>query len=343
MASVLLALAASGGLEFQEERVEWSQPQVTGDVPEPREGHCAHVVRQSLFIYGGSSSDLHMDLHDMHVLDLANMNWESVDTCADNDATCYVPPKAARIACASSGSEMYVFGGYRGEYMNTVSVFDSESLSWRPTTPLGERPHGRQGATLTRLGDRFVLFGGATDTGAFNDVHLLEEDASAWSRPVVTGAKPLGREGHSAALIGTSATTPKLWIFGGKGKVGGHDQPLSDMHYLDYDAHTDSYAWHVAEAVPGGNATARSFHAAAVLGNRMMLFGGMAALAPRRLLSSTHLFDASSFRWSEPPCTSRPPPPRAGQTISVSGSKVFLFGGCTRSRCLSDLHVMTFK
>ena len=281
--AALLAASASSGLEFQEERVEWSRPQVTGEVPQPREGHCAHVVQQSLFIYGGSSSDLHMDMHDMHVLDLANMNWAAVDTCADNDATCYVPPKAARIACASSGSEMYVFGGYRGEYMNTVSVFDSEQLSWRPTTPVGERPHGRQGATLTRLGDRFVLFGGATDTGAFNDVFLLEEDASAWSRPVVTGEKPLGREGHSAALIGTSATTPKLWIFGGKGKVHGHDQPLDDMHYLDYDAHTDSYAWHAAEAVGGGgNSTARSFHAAAVLGSRMMLFGGMASLAPRR-------------------------------------------------------------
>ena len=94
----LLAASASSGLEFQEERVEWSRPQVTGDVPTPREGHCAHVVQQSLFIYGGSSSDLHMDLQDMHVLDLANMNWAAVDTCADNDATCYVPPKAARIA-----------------------------------------------------------------------------------------------------------------------------------------------------------------------------------------------------------------------------------------------------
>ena len=184
----LLAASASSGLEFQEERVEWSRPQVTGDVPTPREGHCAHVVQQSLFIYGGSSSDLHMDLHDMHVLDLANMNWAAVDTCADNDATCYVPPKAARIACASSGSEMYVFGGYRGEYMNTVSVFDSELLSWRPTTPVGERPHGRQGATLTRLGDRFVLFGGATDTGPLDAVEPLAASARHAVRQAVARA-----------------------------------------------------------------------------------------------------------------------------------------------------------
>ncbi len=49
--------------------MEWSKPEVTGDVPEPREGHCAHLVQQSLYIYGGSTHTP-MDLHDMHVLDL---------------------------------------------------------------------------------------------------------------------------------------------------------------------------------------------------------------------------------------------------------------------------------
>ena len=87
-------------------------------VPEPREGHCAHVVQQSLCIYTAAvqSSDpthLHMDMHDgcsMHVLDHANMNWASVDTCADNDATrsCVAQGRAG-LACASSGSRRYVF------------------------------------------------------------------------------------------------------------------------------------------------------------------------------------------------------------------------------------------
>ena len=56
-------------MPLAEERIEWSKPEVTGDVPEPREGHCAHVVQQSLFIYGGSTHTP-MDLHDLHVLDL---------------------------------------------------------------------------------------------------------------------------------------------------------------------------------------------------------------------------------------------------------------------------------
>ena len=65
----LLAVAAVSALDFQEEQLEWVKPEVTGAVPEPREGHCAHLVQQSLYIYGGSTHTP-MDLHDLHVLDL---------------------------------------------------------------------------------------------------------------------------------------------------------------------------------------------------------------------------------------------------------------------------------
>ena len=51
----LLAVAAVSALDFQEEQLEWVKPEVTGAVPEPREGHCAHLVQQSLYIYGGST------------------------------------------------------------------------------------------------------------------------------------------------------------------------------------------------------------------------------------------------------------------------------------------------
>ena len=60
----LLVVAAVSALDFQEEQVEWVKPEVTGAVPEPREGHCAHLVQQSLYIYGGSTHTP-MDLHDM--------------------------------------------------------------------------------------------------------------------------------------------------------------------------------------------------------------------------------------------------------------------------------------
>ena len=76
-------------------------------------------------------------------------------------------------------------------------------LSWRPTTPVGERPHGRQGATLTRLGDRFVLFGGATDTGPLDAVEPLAASVRHAVRQAVARAlaRTLPPRRHLIALV----------------------------------------------------------------------------------------------------------------------------------------------
>ena len=112
--------------------LEWSKPQVTltGDSSPSRARVTARTwcSSRSASILRQQSSDLtpaHGDMHDgcsMHVLDHANMNWASVDTCADNDATCscVAQGRADRLRLVS-GSGRYVFGGFpRGEpgYIN---------------------------------------------------------------------------------------------------------------------------------------------------------------------------------------------------------------------------------
>ena len=135
----LLAARASSGLEMwrdyrvQEDvelgrcggALEWSKPQVTltGDSSPSRARVTARTWCSSRS--ASRTSHLRMDMHDgcsMHVLDHANMNWASVDTCADNDATCscVAQGRADRLRLVS-GSGRYVFGGFpRGEpgYIN---------------------------------------------------------------------------------------------------------------------------------------------------------------------------------------------------------------------------------
>lgn len=120
------ACEQSGLSEFRDYRVqedvelgscrgalEWSKPQVTltGDSSPSRARVTARTWCSSRS--ASRTSHLRMDMHDgcsMHVLDHANMNWASVDTCADNDATrsCVAQGRAG-LACASSGSRRYVF------------------------------------------------------------------------------------------------------------------------------------------------------------------------------------------------------------------------------------------
>ena len=245
---------------------------------------------------------------------------------------------------------------------------------------------------------------------------------------MVTGEKPLGREGHSAALIGTSATTPKLWIFGGKGKVRHHPRrhhprqqhprhpfatnqprrlprlrrphrpphrpprrpPHRPPHHRRHLRRPGAWARPALgrHALPrlrrayrqlcvarGGGGGWRQQHGALLpCGCRArqphdaLRWHGLARTKevrpspspftpkpspqpspqpspptpsphpnpssliptspptspPTRLLNTAALFDATSYRWSQPPPSSLTdvPPPRAGQTISVRGSRV---------------------
>ena len=106
-------------LDVVEERLSGASRRSRSRATRPRAARGSLRARGAavaLHLYCGSrarTSHLHMDMHDgcsMHVLDHANMNWASVDTCADNDATrsCVAQGRAG-LACASSGSRRYVF------------------------------------------------------------------------------------------------------------------------------------------------------------------------------------------------------------------------------------------
>ncbi|KAJ1563957.1 hypothetical protein HK405_000169 [Cladochytrium tenue] len=69
------------------------------------------------------------------------------------------------------------------------------------------------GHTLTAIGERLYLFGGAHAAGAgacTNDLWVFDTDTSTWSRPVARGGAPSPRRGHSAASWGR-----RLFVFGG--------------------------------------------------------------------------------------------------------------------------------
>ena len=122
---------------------------------------------------------------------------------------------------------------------------------------------------------------------AYNDVHVLTLDGSAWHQPPARCAPapcslPAPREGHTASLVGS-----KLWIYGGVGRVGRSYTGLTHLAYLD----VTTWTWHdpstqmqsVDDAL-----SARSLHASLTLGSRLLLFGGITT--PKRV----PLSDASS-------------------------------------------------
>ena len=157
------AAGASGGassflqLEFQEEQAEWAAPEAHGPAPSPRGGHCAHLVLDTLYIYGGCTKPRQRCFNDISALDLGTNTWSRVAAAGN------APHPASHPACGSAGADLAVFGGYSGSYSNHVHFFNAERRAWGLAEPAGSKPKPRQGASLTRVAGAFYLFGGSDD------------------------------------------------------------------------------------------------------------------------------------------------------------------------------------
>ena len=120
----------------------------------------------------------------------------------------------------------------------------SGGWSWKPAPTKGNNRgmSAREGHSAVAVESMLVVFGGCfLDKYCFNDINVLDTNKMRWVTPVVDGERPAPREGHSAALVGTS-----MYVFGGSGEVG----YLNDVQVLDLEpTHLGGLEPHMASRV----------------------------------------------------------------------------------------------
>ena len=164
-----------------------------------------------------------------------------------------------------------------------------------------------------------------------------------WERWEAAGgeAAPAARSGHTAVAVESAVWGGALVVvFGGLASSAGPAPPaapastqagapgsgedrtqqrfLGDVVVL----HAESRAWfRPAQAVgPGG----RAFHAAAVLGRRMFVFGGRTG---RRKHRDVWVLDTDSWQWSALATTNDPAARDFAGVVGVGPDHLVLFGG----------------
>lgn len=163
----------------------------------------------------------------------------------------------------------YVWGGMRAateekqtegfsSSLDYLDVPPSGTATWHTVKTAGAVPAAAMDASLTRIGNKLVVFGGASDDGFFNAVHYIDVTGISgnqelhWVQANTTGDAPSARKGHSAVAIGH-----KIYVYGGMDARSVND----DMHVLD----TKTWAWsEIEQKAEEGTTTpkARAFHAA---------------------------------------------------------------------------------
>ena len=154
-------------------------------------------------MFGGHSGNKH--LSDLHSFDVETFAWQRIETCGR-------PPPGLRGHTASAiGTKIYFFGGYDGRGRSNV-VFILNLLGGGAINSI------EYGATTSKkVGSNDSSKGGLRSS---SHSKLME-----WSHPKIVEKAPIGRQRHTACLVGSK----KLYILGGFDGF----KWLNDLHVLD--------------------------------------------------------------------------------------------------------------
>lgn len=210
--------------------LEWTQLPITGSSPPPRCGHTATMVEKRLLIFGGrgGGGPIMGDLWALKGLfeeDNESPAWTQLK----------LPGQAPAARCGHTitygGTQLLVFGGHGTAgwltrydvYYNDCVILDRASVQWKRLVVSNEPPPARAYHSMTRIGSRFLLFGGYDGKSTFGDIWwLVSEDD-----PIAKRA-PLSPRSRLSAIESTVQTQDSASL-DVKGAKQEHFTPLGEM------------------------------------------------------------------------------------------------------------------
>ena len=236
---------------------------------------------------------------------------EAPSGCVDNwtaTSTINAPTGRYLHTAVWTGSEMIVWGGYDGSFLNTGGRYNPSTDSWIATSTTNA-PVGRQNFTAVWTGSEMIVWGGQIENlSNTNTGGRYNPGTDTWTSTSTTNA-PIARDLHTAVWTGSEMI---VWggFVGTESNTGGR-----------YDPSTDSWTATSTTTAP----TARFYHTAVWTGSAMIVWGGRGNNSP---LNIGARYDPSTDSWT-PTSTTNAPSVRQLHTAVWTGSEMIVWGGST--------------
>jgi N-acetylneuraminic acid mutarotase len=238
--------------KFDTQTLMWSQQNMQGDPPQPRQYHAASIIGSNLYIYGGFNGSYW--LSDLVVVDIQEGRWNYPITYGNQ------PCAKEGLAMAAVETYLFVHGGWNGITNSDLHRFDTLKNEWTLVQIEGKKP-ALCGHSITRVNDKLFVFGGYDGTKWANSLYILDPlKDKTWTEPNVFGV-PMARGYHSAVLY-----NKYILVFAG---FNGSDV-LNDIVALDIETLT----WFLPDTCSGYFPQARNAHSMVLHGSQLYLFGG---------------------------------------------------------------------
>ena len=137
----------------------WTHIQTYGKSPSPRHNHSSCKVKDSLYIYGGSSSELMIDptfLEDFYKLDLNTFHWTPIKTTGS------IPTNLMQSSmfCIENDKILCVWNhkGYK-----SLTILNIDMYEWSEVPAEGDKPLKRYCSACNLAGSKIVIIGGFSE------------------------------------------------------------------------------------------------------------------------------------------------------------------------------------
>ncbi|XP_024970653.1 rab9 effector protein with kelch motifs-like isoform X3 [Cynara cardunculus var. scolymus] len=188
----------------------WSEPDMQGTLPVPRDSHSCTTVGDKLFVFGGTDGNI--PLKDLHILDTSTNTWMAPYVRGDG------PEAREGHSAALIGKRLFIFGGCGKsfdtpveEYFDDLYILNTETMVWKRVATTGIPPAKRNSHTCVSWKNKIIVIGGEdTQNYYMSDVQMLDTDTLTWTKLVTNGELLPPRAGHTTIALGKN-----LFVFGG--------------------------------------------------------------------------------------------------------------------------------
>lgn len=203
-------------MKLQPPQFIWKQPQILGELPQPRYGHSAITYQNSMIIFGGEKNDTSETLCDVHLLDLESWTWTQPQVSGN------IPANRSFHTAVLYEDKMLVWGGYEtsqdGGYIFSdvaLHILNLKTWQWSEIIPQGTPPDARCHHSAVIFQDKLFIDGGSYDIyTARDELHILDLTKMQW-----LNISP--EKSSSAALAGLKIRGNTLVKFLGDAAYGG--------------------------------------------------------------------------------------------------------------------------
>ncbi|XP_053617422.1 leucine-zipper-like transcriptional regulator 1 [Plodia interpunctella] len=257
-------------IRFDIREKSWTKMGCMGGPPAPRYHHSAVVHRSSMFVFGGYTGDILANSNLTNKNDLFEYKFPSAQWVQWKFTGQEPVPRSAHGA-AVYDDKLWIFAGYDGNArlndMWTINLV-GENHQWEKVSQKGQCPPTCCNFPVAVARGKMFVFSGQSGAKITNALFQFDFETHTWSRVCTehllrcAGPAPARRYGHVMV-----SHARHLYVFGGAA-----DNTLpADLHCYDLDTQMWSVVQPATDSqIPSG----RLFHAGAVVGDALYIFGG---------------------------------------------------------------------